>query len=75
MRPQDAQGEDVVAGIRTPEPIARLKDIMPAVYDELYSTVKNLEAYMGDMQVCTLIMNVQGRHAIVCPMLIRILVA
>jgi pyruvate, orthophosphate dikinase len=47
---QDAQGEDVVAGIRTPQPIAQLKALNPAVYDELYATVKSLEAGMGDMQ-------------------------
>ena len=48
---QDAQGEDVVAGIRTPKPIAQLKELNPAVYEELYATVKGLEERMGDMQV------------------------
>ncbi|MDP2703573.1 MAG: PEP/pyruvate-binding domain-containing protein, partial [Candidatus Rokubacteria bacterium] len=36
----NAQGEDVVAGIRTPQPIAALKESMPAVYDELV-TIKD----------------------------------
>ena len=36
----DAQGEDVVAGIRTPVPIAEMKGIMPAIYKELHDTVK-----------------------------------
>lgn len=47
----NAQGEDVVAGIRTPMPISTLKDTFPQVYSELYETVKNLERHMKDMQV------------------------
>eukprot|EP00747_Dinoflagellata_sp_TGD_P150719 gnl/TRDRNA2_/TRDRNA2_177142_c0_seq1.p1 gnl/TRDRNA2_/TRDRNA2_177142_c0~~gnl/TRDRNA2_/TRDRNA2_177142_c0_seq1.p1 ORF type:complete len:1057 (-),score=277.47 gnl/TRDRNA2_/TRDRNA2_177142_c0_seq1:183-3353(-) len=46
----NAQGEDVVAGIRTPEPIARLEQDMPAVYKELVSTCKLLENRFKDMQ-------------------------
>jgi pyruvate,orthophosphate dikinase len=46
----DAQGEDVVAGIRTPVPIAEMKDIMPGIYKELHDTVKGLERHMKDMQ-------------------------
>lgn len=46
----NAQGEDVVAGIRTPLPIKRLQDIMPRVYDELLASVTRLEAHMHDMQ-------------------------
>lgn len=46
----DAQGEDVVAGIRTPHPIADLQDEMPAVYDELVSIYKRLENHYKDMQ-------------------------
>ncbi|MFW5865797.1 MAG: pyruvate, phosphate dikinase, partial [Nanoarchaeota archaeon] len=46
----NAQGEDVVAGIRTPKPISTLKDIMPDVYDELVSIYKKLEAHYKDMQ-------------------------
>lgn len=46
----DAQGEDVVAGIRTPEPISTLKDLMPEVYAELESIYKKLELHYRDMQ-------------------------
>jgi pyruvate,orthophosphate dikinase len=47
---QNAQGEDVVAGIRTPEPIARMRDEMPHAYDELIETLDRLEAHYRDMQ-------------------------
>ncbi len=46
----NAQGEDVVAGIRTPQPIATLKDSMPAVYDELVAIKDRLERHYRDMQ-------------------------
>jgi pyruvate,orthophosphate dikinase len=46
----DAQGEDVVAGIRTPIPIAEMQAIMPEIYIELRDTVKALETHMKDMQ-------------------------
>lgn len=46
----DAQGEDVVAGIRTPQPIETLEDAMPEVYAELVSIYKKLEAHYKDMQ-------------------------
>ena len=46
----DAQGEDVVAGIRTPHPIAHLHEDMPAVYDELVRIYKLLENHYKDMQ-------------------------
>jgi len=46
----NAQGEDVVSGARTPEPIDDLKDLMPQVYKELDETVKTLEFYFKDMQ-------------------------
>lgn len=46
----NAQGEDVVAGIRTPLPIAQLKDVMPAVYNELFEITTNLEKAYKDMQ-------------------------
>jgi pyruvate, orthophosphate dikinase len=48
---ENAQGEDVVAGIRTPVPIARLKDINPDVYNELIRNVDILESQFHDMQV------------------------
>ncbi|MCG8528167.1 MAG: pyruvate, phosphate dikinase [Opitutales bacterium] len=46
----NAQGEDVVAGIRTPKPIAELKDEMPASYDELVKVCETLENHFRDMQ-------------------------
>jgi pyruvate,orthophosphate dikinase len=46
----NAQGEDVVAGIRTPEPIARMRERMPEAYDELVETLDRLEAHYRDMQ-------------------------
>lgn len=46
----DAQGEDVVAGIRTPEPVSDLKDEMPEIYDELYEIRNKLEQHYKDMQ-------------------------
>ncbi len=46
----NAQGEDVVAGIRTPVKIVEMSIEMPQVYDELAATVKNLEKYYKDMQ-------------------------
>jgi pyruvate,orthophosphate dikinase len=46
----NAQGEDVVAGIRTPEPISRLKDEMPKVYEQLMQIRKKLEAHYKEMQ-------------------------
>ena len=46
----NAAGEDVVAGIRTPEPIDALKDRLPEVYRELYETQELLEKHYRDMQ-------------------------
>ena len=46
----NAQGEDVVAGIRTPEPIAQLHDEMPAVYAQLMEIRKKLESHYKEMQ-------------------------
>lgn len=46
----NAQGEDVVAGIRTPQPISELKEIMPVVYDQFVTIVNNLENHYKDMQ-------------------------
>jgi len=46
----NAQGEDVVAGIRTPLPIARMKTVMPDVYNELFEITTNLEKAYKDMQ-------------------------
>ncbi len=46
----NAQGEDVVAGIRTPEDIIKLKEIMPDIYNEFESIGKKLEKHYKDMQ-------------------------
>lgn len=46
----NAQGEDVVAGIRTPESIEKLNEIMPEVYDEFLKISKTLEKHYKDMQ-------------------------
>lgn len=45
-----AQGEDIVAGIRTPEPIARLHEQLPEIYDEFARLAKVLENHNKDMQ-------------------------
>ncbi|MFT6955509.1 MAG: pyruvate,orthophosphate dikinase [Halieaceae bacterium] len=46
----NAAGEDVVAGIRTPQPIEALNERLPAVYKELYETQALLEKHYRDMQ-------------------------
>ena len=46
----NAQGEDVVAGIRTPEPIEGLQRRMPSVYDQLLEIAGRLERHYKDMQ-------------------------
>jgi pyruvate, orthophosphate dikinase len=46
----NAQGEDVVAGIRTPQPIRTLKDEMPEVFQQFVDTSKRLEQHYQDMQ-------------------------
>ena len=46
----NAQGEDVVAGIRTPQPISTLHETMPAVYDQFVEIATTLENHYADMQ-------------------------
>ena len=46
----NAQGEDVVAGIRTPQPISTLASVMPEVYDQFAKIAKTLENHYKDMQ-------------------------
>ena len=46
----NAQGEDVVAGVRTPMPIAEMKDKFPAAFDEFQKVCKTLEDHYRDMQ-------------------------
>ncbi|WP_285946149.1 pyruvate, phosphate dikinase, partial [Thomasclavelia cocleata] len=48
----NAQGEDVVAGIRTPQKIAKLEEDMPEIYKQLVTIVKGLEKHYKDMQDC-----------------------
>ena len=46
----NAQGEDVVAGIRTPQPITKLEEDLPECYEEFMSIAKKLEEHYKDMQ-------------------------
>ena len=46
----NAQGEDVVAGVRTPSPISKLKEEMPEVYEEFANIADRLEKHYKDMQ-------------------------
>ncbi|MDO4543037.1 MAG: pyruvate, phosphate dikinase [Clostridia bacterium] len=46
----NAQGEDVVAGVRTPQTIDQLKEIMPEAYDKFVEICGKLEAHYRDMQ-------------------------
>jgi pyruvate,orthophosphate dikinase len=46
----NAQGEDVVAGIRTPEPIEHMRDRMPEAFEQLVDTLDRLETHYRDLQ-------------------------
>ncbi|MCK9478906.1 MAG: pyruvate, phosphate dikinase [Firmicutes bacterium] len=46
----NAQGEDVVAGIRTPQKISQLKQVMPEAYEEFTKAAEKLENHYRDMQ-------------------------
>ncbi|MFY9577842.1 MAG: pyruvate, phosphate dikinase [Gaiellaceae bacterium] len=46
----NAQGEDVVAGIRTPEPLARMEQALPQAFEQLLETMRRLEQHYRDMQ-------------------------
>ncbi len=46
----NAQGEDIVSGIRTPSEISKLKDILDGVYHELYDIAKRMERHYKDVQ-------------------------
>ncbi len=46
----NAQGEDVVAGVRTPQPIAALKEVMPEVFEQFTNVCQILENHYRDMQ-------------------------
>ncbi|MGZ4339260.1 MAG: pyruvate, phosphate dikinase, partial [Gaiellaceae bacterium] len=46
----NAQGEDVVAGIRTPQPLEAMRDVMPEAFDEFVENMRRLEEHYRDMQ-------------------------
>jgi pyruvate, orthophosphate dikinase len=46
----DAQGEDVVAGIRTPQPIEAMRETLPKAFEQLTDTMRRLEEHYRDMQ-------------------------
>ena len=46
----NAQGEDVVAGIRTPQPVQGMRDRLPEAFDQLVETMARLEQHYRDMQ-------------------------
>jgi pyruvate, orthophosphate dikinase len=46
----NAQGEDVVAGIRTPQPIEEMRERLPEAFDQLIETMQRLEQHYRDMQ-------------------------
>ena len=46
----NAQGEDVVAGIRTPQPIGKLEEQNPEIYKQFIGIVNTLENHYKDMQ-------------------------
>ena len=46
----NAQGEDVVAGVRTPMPIAKMKEVLPEVYEQFLGICNTLENHYRDMQ-------------------------
>jgi pyruvate, orthophosphate dikinase len=46
----NAQGEDVVAGVRTPRPVIELKDLLPEAYEELLKVRQRLEKHYKDVQ-------------------------
>ncbi len=56
----NAQGEDVVAGIRTPQPIAKLQEDMPECYEQFTKIAKILEEHYRDMQ--DMEFTIQNKH-------------
>jgi pyruvate,orthophosphate dikinase len=46
----NAQGEDVVAGVRTPEPLAHMEQKLPAAFEQLLETMRRLEEHYRDVQ-------------------------
>ncbi|MCD8301006.1 MAG: pyruvate, phosphate dikinase [Clostridiales bacterium] len=56
----NAQGEDVVAGVRTPMPIARMQEMFPEAFEEFVNVCKTLEDHYRDMQ--DMEFTVENRH-------------
>src|SRR5437764_3671639 len=48
----NAQGEDVVSGVRTPRDLPEMRDVLPDAYEELIEILRTLEAHYKDMQDC-----------------------
>ncbi|MGA2470341.1 MAG: pyruvate, phosphate dikinase [Solirubrobacteraceae bacterium] len=46
----NAQGEDVVSGVRNAQELAELRDVMPAAYEQLTGILRHMESVYGDMQ-------------------------
>src|SRR5438105_422772 len=46
----NAQGEDVVSGIRTPQPLERMQKVMPEAFEQLLDTMRRLEEHYRDVQ-------------------------
>ncbi len=46
----NAQGEDVVSGVRTPEPIEAMREKLPEAFEQLVETLERLEAHYRDLQ-------------------------
>ena len=59
----DAQGEDVVAGVRTPRPVAELKKVLPKPFKELVAVQKTLEKHFKDMQDFEFTIEDEALHA------------
>ncbi len=57
----NAQGEDVVAGIRTPKPLAEMQSVLPDAFSQLVETMRRLEEHYGDMQDIEFTVE-EGRH-------------
>src|SRR5437588_742598 len=47
---QNAQGEDVVAGIRTPQPLEKMRELLPEAFESLVETMATLERHYRDVQ-------------------------
>ena len=61
----NAQGEDVVAGVRTPMPIAQMEEKFPEAYNQFVEVCKTLENHYRDMQ--DMEFTVENRQALYAP--------